>query len=156
MRLQGADELRRALRELSNTDTSQWKSALRAGVRTPMAKVMKTAKANMASFSPGKTELHRTYTGRLVALGFSSRNIRLITKIAKDKTSISAILGVRKEAFYAFFFELGSSKTPRKPWLVPAFESHKDTAIRDIGAAIKKRLDAIAKRAAAQSRRAAA
>lgn len=148
----GADELRRALTELTAMNGPQWRAALRSAVRTPMNQVKSRAKANIAAISPGKTPLHRTYRGRLVSAGFASRNLRVIVKFAKDRSSVSAILGTRAEAFYATqFFELGTAKIPRKPWLVPALEGSKDSAVKEVGWALRRRIDAIAKKAAAAS-----
>jgi HK97 gp10 family phage protein len=142
--LQGVAELSAKLRALA--DPKQQAATLRAAVRTPMKKVEKRARGNIARISPGKTELHHTYKGRLVSAGFASRSLRTITKMSRDKQSASALLGVRREAFYALqFFELGTAYIPKQPWLVPAFEGMKEQSLREIGVVMRKRIEKIAK-----------
>lgn len=145
--IEGTKELTEKLIELASA--KEQASTLRAAVRTPMQKVQKKAQANIASLSPGERALHRTYKGRLVSAGFASRSIRLIVKMDKLKTMAQAILGVRKEAFYALqFHELGTAYIPRRPWLEPAFSSSVDEAIKSIGDTMKKRIERIAKKRA--------
>jgi HK97 gp10 family phage protein len=142
--LEGVAELSAKLRALA--DPKQQAMTLRAAVRTPMKKVEKRARANIARISPGKAEMHRTYKGRLVSAGFASRSLRTIVKMSRDKQSASALLGVRREAFYALqFFELGTAYIPRQPWLVPAFEGMKEQSLREIGIVMRKRIEKIAK-----------
>lgn len=146
--LEGYAELTKKLRELA--DPKQQAAALRESVRKPMNDVKKVAQANIAKISPGKTELHRTYKGRLVSAGFASRSLKVVVKLSKDKQSATALLGVKKEAFYALqFHELGTAYIPKNPWLVPAFESQKDPAVQKIGETLKKRIERIAKMRAA-------
>lgn len=124
-------------------------AALRASVREPMKEVMKVAQANIARISPGKRELHRTYKGRLVSAGFAARNIRLIVVMSKDKQAAWALLGVRKEAFYALqFFELGTAFIPKEPWLLPAFFSSKDRSVKGIAEVLRERIEKIARKRA--------
>lgn len=142
--LEGVAELSAKLRALA--DPKQQAMTLRAAVRTPMKKVEKRARANIARISPGKAEMHRTYKGRLVSAGFASRSLRTIVKMSRDKQSASALLGVRREAFYALqFFELGTAYIPKQPWLVPTFEGMKDQSLREIGIVMRKRIEKIAK-----------
>lgn len=149
--LEGYAELDRKLRELR--DPKAGANALRASVRDPMLKVAEVARRNIAVLSPGRADLHRTYRGRLVAAGFASRNIKVVVKMSRSKQSASALLGVVKEAFYAVqFFELGTAKIARRPWLVPALESSKEAAIRGVGATLKKRIERIAKKRAKAAR----
>lgn len=146
--LEGYAELSKQLQLLA--DPKQQANALRESVRKPMQEILKTARANIARISPGKADLHRTYKGRLVSAGFASRNLKVVVKMNKSKTSASALLGVSKEAFYAVqFFELGTAYIPKQPWLVPAFESQKDPAIRRVGDVLKARVERIAKMRAA-------
>lgn len=143
--LEGTRELTAQLLELAGTkDQGQ---TLRAAVRTPMRAVMKRAAVGLARISPGKRGLHRTYKGRLVAAGFALRSLRMITVLSKDKKSASAVLGVRKEAFYVTqFFELGTSKIRAQPWLKPAFSNSKEEMLRGVAEVLKKRVEAIAGR----------
>lgn len=147
-KLLGAKELHGALQELGDMDLPEWKSAMRSAVRVPMNKVRKRALGNIAKISPGNTPLHRTYRGRLVARGFASRSLKVIVRLFSKQgqgSTARAVLGVAAEAFYAVaFFEKGTSRIPRQPWLVPALEAMKNTAVTDVGAALKKRIDKIA------------
>jgi HK97 gp10 family phage protein len=146
-KLLGAKELSAALTELGDFTSKDAKSVMRASVRVPMGKVMKTARGNISKFSPGKTLMHRTYRGRLVGAGFAARNLRIIVKINDAGTSVTAVLGVRAEAFYAVqFFEKGTAKIPRQPFLVPALETSKETAVNDVGSAYQRRILQIARR----------
>jgi len=144
----GAAELHKALTDLADFTTAEWKTALRGAVRKPMNQVMRRARANIAKISPGKTLIHKTYRGRQVGAGFASRNLRMVVKLGRNGTA-RAILGVRAEAFYALqFFEKGTAYIPQQPWLVPALEASKDGAVQEVGAAMKKTIDAIARRRA--------
>ncbi|MEO8224128.1 MAG: HK97-gp10 family putative phage morphogenesis protein [Gammaproteobacteria bacterium] len=146
-KVQGIKELSAALDELKDFTKADGKSVLGAAVRNPMRGVQKTAKSNLSHISPGKTPLHRTYKGRLVSAGFASRSLRTIVKFNTNLTSATAILGVKAEAFYVLaFFERGTSKIPRQPFLVPALESHKATAVDEVGDAFKNRILKIAKK----------
>jgi HK97 gp10 family phage protein len=150
--LEGYAELTKKLSELA--DPKQGLSALREAVRKPMRQVMQVAQSNIAKISPGRADIHRTYKGRLVGAGFAARSLRMVVKVGKDKRAVSALLGVRKEAFYAVqFFELGTAAIPKQPWLVPALESSKDEAIRSVGATLKARIEKIAKKRAAAGRK---
>lgn len=145
LELQGVPALMRQLRELG--DPKAQAATLRAAVRTPMRLVETKARANIASFSPGQADIHRTYKGRMVGAGFAARSIRIEVKLSRDKEAATARLGVRKEAFYAVqFFELGTALIPRQPWLTPAFESSQDQALAAMGAEFRKRIERIAKK----------
>lgn len=146
-RVDGAAELRAALNELKNMQSSDWKSTLKSAVRTPMTAVKKQAAQNLSAISPGKTEIHKTYLGRMVTAGFAARNLKLKVKLMPTKGMVTAVLGVVKEAFYVLsFFELGTAYIMRHPWLTPAMEMSKDRIIKDVADAMRKRIDAIAKK----------
>lgn len=148
--LEGYAQLSKQLFELANP--KEGLAALKESVRKPMQGVLKVARANVAKISPGKADLHRTYKGRLVGAGFAARSLGVRVVVSRDKTSASALLGVRKEAFYAVqFFELGTATIPKQPWLVPALESSKATAVKSIGATMKKRIEKIARKRGASS-----
>ena len=153
--LEGVGELTAKLRELS--DPKATAQTLRASVREPMKRVMIKAKQNLLIISPGNisarakkgTLTHKTYQGNVVEAGFAQKSVRMITKVSKDKQQAEAILGVRKEAYYALqFFELGSSKTPQQPWLQPAFRSSENAMLQGIADTMKKRMERIAKQRA--------
>jgi len=143
--VEGTRELTKKLRELASP--KEQAATLRAAVREPMKDVMRVARSNISRISPGKRQIHRTYKGRLVTAGFASRNLRMITKMSRDKQMAQSVLGVRKEAFYALqFFELGTAKIPRQPWLMPAFYQSRNQTLAKVGEAMKKRIERIARK----------
>lgn len=145
--LEGVAALDKQLAELG--DKKATASVLRSGVGSSMRKVAKAAKAKV----PEGKEPHRTYKGRLVAPGFARRSIRVVTRVDKTGEKAYALLGVRKEAFYALqFIELGTAYIPAQPWLVPAFEESRDESMQQIGKSMRKRIDKIAAKRAAQGR----
>lgn len=126
--LSGVSDLTKKLKALGELDNGKIiRSSVRAGI--------KPAYIRAVSMAPHSKKMHRTYTGRLVAPGFASRNVRFITTLSVDKQKASAILGVRKEAYYALqFVEHGTVHMPGQPWLQPAFYSTKlaqETALAD-------------------------
>lgn len=142
--LEGVAELNRKLSELA--DPKENGRVLRASVAAALRQVQKDARAS----APVGTVAHKTYKGRLVAPGFASRSLRVVTRI-KDGTATGR-LGVRAEAFYALqFIELGTAKIPRAPWLVPAFERQQDAALQAIGDTMRKRINKIAAKRAASA-----
>lgn len=150
-KVDGLAELNSKLLELEDAARGR---ALREAVREPMAYVQGRASANLSKISPGKTPIHRTYLGRWVTAGFAQRSLRMITRLDKLKTVARAVLGVRKEAFYVLqFWELGTSKLPRTPWLMPAFYQSKDTVVRQMGEIMRERFERIAKKRSRGSRR---
>ena len=143
--VEGTRELTKKLRELASP--KEQAATLRAAVREPMKDVMRVARSNISRISPGKRQIHRTYKGRLVTAGFASRNLRMITRMSRDKQMAQSVLGVRKEAFYALqFFELGTAKIPRQPWLMPAFYQSRNQTLAKVGEAMKKRIERIARK----------
>lgn len=87
---------------------------------------------------------HRTYKGRLVAPGFSSRQIRIVTKAEAGGQRVSAALGVRREAFYAVQFierELGNSKRAARPSLREAMQSTQIEQQTALAAKLRERID---------------
>lgn len=143
--VEGTRELTKKLRELASP--KEQAATLRAAVREPMKDVMRVAQSNISRISPGKRQIHRTYKGRLVTAGFASRNLRMITRMSRDKQMAQSVLGVRKEAFYALqFFELGTAKIPRQPWLMPAFYQSRNQTLAKVGEAMKKRIERIARK----------
>lgn len=149
----GVAELTKKLGELA--DPKAQASALREAVRKPMMDVKKAAEALIRSqrVSPGEAEWHRSYKGDILTQGYASRNFRVVVRMSRDKQSATALLGLRSKAFYALqFHEIGTSTLPKRPFLVPAFELSKDSALRKIGATMRARIDKIAaKRSAGTS-----
>lgn len=140
--LEGVAELNRKLNLLA--DPKENTKVLRQSAGAAMRVVQKEAKARV----PQGSVAHKTYKGRLVAPGFASRSLRVVTS-ARDGV-VTARLGVRAEAFYALqFIELGTSKIPRAPWLVPSFESKQHELLGALADAMRVRIEKIAKRSAA-------
>lgn len=139
MALEGVAELMWQLDALGKLEDGK---AIRAAVRAGMKPTLERAKVLI----PKGVDAHRTYKGRLVAPGFASRNIRVITTLSKDKQKAAAVLGVRNEAFYAVeFVEKGTSKQAAQPWLRPAFYSTRGEQQRALAASLKKSVEKAAK-----------
>lgn len=137
--LLGIAELNKKLNDLA--DPKENGKVLRQSVGAAMRVVMKEARTRI----PVGTQEHKTYKGRLVGPGFASRSLRVSTSFREGVAS--ARLGVRREAFYAVqFIELGTSKIPRQPWLVPSLEAKQDEAVYALADAMRKRIEKIAKR----------
>jgi HK97 gp10 family phage protein len=101
---------------------------------------------------PVGSRSHRTYKGRTVEPGFAQMNVRLKTWVPKDKSAATAMVGVSPEAYYVLqFIELGTSKLPAAPWLLPAFEANKDEAVQRIAREFRTRIERIARRRAARA-----
>lgn len=138
---EGTRELSHKFFELANS--KEMYQAMRASVRDPMRDVMKRARSNILSISPGERDAHLTYKGRLVTAGFASRSVRMAVR--QTKGVVYAVVGLLAEAFYALqFFELGTSTIPPQPWLVPAFLASKDDALRKMGEALLSKIEQIA------------
>lgn len=136
--IEGMAELQRKLTALGNPRESQ--RLLRNSVAAGMRVVQKAAKAAV----PVGTREHETYRGRLVAPGFASRSLRVLSY--KTPEGAGAVLGVKAEAFYALqFIELGTAKITARPWLVPAFVANKDAAIQKIMDHMRERIARIAR-----------
>lgn len=87
----------------------------------------------------------KTYKGRLRTPGFAKRNVARKAKLSKDRRTVTVMLGVRPEAFYAVqFIELGTSKIPKRPWLEPAFRR----SIPELDSRFQERLKALIDKAA--------
>lgn len=112
----GADELRKSLESLK---TNVARSALRHASKKAAVVVERAAEAR----APVGDMPHKTYKGRLVAPGFLARSIHVAVRYLSRKGAVLARIGPAKEAFYGTqFVELGTSKMPARPWLVPAYE----------------------------------
>lgn len=139
--LEGVAELSRQLSGLGAAfSVPILRAAVRAGIKPAQNRWVATMwKGNTA---------HRTYKGRLVAPGFSSRNTRIVTKADPGGTVVSAALGVRKEAFYAIQFierELGRSKHVAQPSLRAAMASTKSEQEAALAAKLKQRIEKVAR-----------
>jgi HK97 gp10 family phage protein len=137
--LQGVAELIAKLRDVKSLDDGK---ALRAAVRAGMRPALLAARANIP-ISAKPYKLAKTYGGGAVQPGYAQKAIRFITTVSQDKQQASAIMGVRKSAFFATtFVELGTSKMSAHPWLRPAFystqEAQKQALADKLGAYLAK------------------
>ena len=138
----GLAQIERQLRALAGLEK---RKALRRAVKAAIQPALERARAAI----PVGVDEHRTYKGRDVKPGFARRSIRVAVKVSRDKMQADAILGVRAEAFYAVqFVELGTTKTPAKPWLRPAFRSTADQQAAELAAELRKSIAEAAARTA--------
>lgn len=135
----GAKELSAQLSELKDgLDVKVMRAAVRAGIQPAFEKAQRDI--------PIGLDAHRTFDGRLVAPGFSQRSLRVVTRVSPDRKTVSAALGVRREAFYAVLFtELGTSKMRARPWLRPALRETQDQQQAALAAKLKQKIEAVAK-----------
>lgn len=137
----GFDELARKLHTLS--DPKEIGKTLKTGVKAAMREPQQKARAMI----PAGVDAHFTYLKRLVAPGFARRSIRVISKVMKGGAAAFALLGVRKEAYYAVqYVELGTAKMAAQPWLRPAFAASKDPMVRALGKDINNWILSVAQR----------
>lgn len=136
----GLPKLLKQIRNLSRLDQGK---ALRRGVKAAMQPALQRARAAI----PVGVDKHRTYKGREVSPGFARRSIRAIVSVSRDKSRAVGVLGVKREAFYAVaFVEVGTSRTPARPWLRPSFESTKQKQTAELAAALREAITQAARR----------
>lgn len=124
--LEGARELDAKLQELG-------KSVRGRALRKAVTEAMKPARQAALARVPQGSAMHRTYKGRLVAPGFTSRNVLIASSLDRTKERATARLGVAPEAFYALqFIERGTFKDKPQPWLAPSFESSRGAVETDL------------------------
>jgi HK97 gp10 family phage protein len=148
----GMEGLKRALEELK---TGAARSALRKAGRAAGEVIRAEAEAR----APEGDTAHWLYRGakgsrtkyRLLAPGFLKRHVHMKTSY-RSKTGILRVrIGPGRDAFYGSqFIELGTSRIPKKPWLVPALVSKRKEAEEIFVQALRA---AIAKAVAAGKRR---
>lgn len=118
--LQGVAALIQKLRDVGSLDDGK---ALRAAVRAGMRPALLAARSKIP-IAKKPYRLSKVYGGGKVDPGYAQKAIRMITTVSPDKQQASALMGVRKKAFFAVsFVELGTSKMAAEPWLRPAFYS---------------------------------
>jgi len=133
--VEGLDQLNKQLNELGKQLAAK---ALRSALMSATLPTVKEAKVR----APVGTLPHKTYKGRVVAPGFLSRSLGRKSRVNKDGTGASVSIGVRNEAFYGVqFLELGTSKIPKRPWLVPAYEATYKQGLEIFKAELRKRID---------------
>lgn len=124
---------------LESLQTNVARNALRFATR----KAAQVVRDEAAARAPVGTMAHKTYKGRKVAPGFLSRNLNAAVTYIRSRGVVLARIGPRREAFYGSqFVEVGTSRTPKQPWLVPAYESKRQeveqTFVRELRAAIAR------------------
>lgn len=130
---------------------------LRGSARAAMKVAYERAQATIPQANLG----HQIYTRkrdsskrRFVWPGFALRSLRLISGIDKRTGVVRAVLGVRKDAFYAVqFVEFGTSRQPAQPWLRNALENTQSQVLARLREDIGKRLERLAKSKAAGAKR---
>jgi len=120
--ISGMAGLKAALEELK---TGAAKSAMRKAGKAAAEVIRAEAEAN----APIGDIAHKTYKGRIVPPGFLSRHV-FAKASYRSRTGVLRIrIGPGKEAFYGSqFVELGTSRMPKKPWLVPAMVNKRKEA----------------------------
>jgi HK97 gp10 family phage protein len=140
--LDGVAQLTRQLIALGKLDDGK---VLRGAVKAGIQPAYKRAKATI----PVGSVPHRlaaAYGKQLVNSGFAQQSLRTISTINAQKNVASALLGVRKSAFYILnFVELGTRYQRAQPFLRPAFYN----ARSDMEAALREYLQKAVLKAAA-------
>lgn len=132
--IEGAKELSKKLAALGALAGGK---ALRSAVGAAATPIKKEAESNI----PTGKKAHKTYKGRLVAPGFASRNIVKRTRLYRNRQTAVAVVGVRREAFYAVqFVELGTKKLKARPWLVRSMKNKQREAERRFARQLKRRI----------------
>lgn len=133
--LDGVAQLTRQLIALGKLDDGK---ALKAAVKASIQPAYKRALATI----PVGSVPHRTakkYGNQLVNSGFAKQSLRTISTINAQKNVASALLSVRKPAFYAInFVELGTRYQRAQPWLRPAFFSARSDGEDALRASLQK------------------
>jgi HK97 gp10 family phage protein len=133
--LEGVAQLTRQLISLGKLDDGK---ALKAAVKAGIQPAYKRAKATI----PVGSVPHRlaaAYGKQLVNSGFAQQSLRTITTINAEKNIASALLGVRKNAFYILnFVELGTRYQRAQPFLRPAFFNSRDDMELALRASLQK------------------
>ncbi len=126
----GLEGFKELSKKLSSMGSAVGGKILRQSVGAAVTPVLKEARLN----APQGDRSHKTHKGRLVAPGFLSRSIKKKTFKSRDGRYASAVIGVKKEAFYGVqFVERGYTPTDRNKkkhssvdpneWLTKSLES---------------------------------
>lgn len=104
------------------------RKALRQATRAAANVVLKEAVARVPRSD--RSTPRKDYKGNLIYAGHASRSIKAVVKVARNKRTAYARIGVKPSAFYALqFVELGNNQ-PAQEWLVPSFQSKVDEVLR--------------------------
>lgn len=122
-RIEGMAALEKALQGLKEQASGR---VLRSATMAAAMPIVRAARANIPKGRKG----HKTYKGRYVAPGFSSRSIKRKSRLSRDKSRVEVSIGVKREAYYAVaFVELGTRKMRKQPWLRPAMEGSQNESL---------------------------
>lgn len=136
--LQGVGELTLKLKKLGGLEDGKI-------IAKVVRRAIRPAEARARALIPVGKVSHRTYKGKMVQPGFAKKSVRSIVFLSKDKKTASAILGVRKEAFYAVnFVEIGTAKMAAQPWLRPAFRQTRAQQEAELRAGLKQFVESVA------------
>lgn len=139
--LKGVSTLLAQLRDLKSLDDGK---ALRSGVRAGMRPALLAARTNIP-ISGKPYKLAKAYGSELVQPGFARKALRVITTVSPDKQQATALLGVRKRAFFAVqFVERGTSRMPAHPWLRSAFYSTQEAQKQALADKLRAYLEKVA------------
>lgn len=81
----------------------------------------------------------RVYTVVKKRTGNLKRNI--VRRIARSEQMPTVHMGLKREAFYGYFIELGTSDFPARPFLRPAFDSSIQQIITTVADRLRKRIE---------------
>ena len=133
--LKGFQELQKALKDLGAEAGGK---DLRAALMQASLPAFKQARAN----APVGEVPHRTYRGRLVAPGFGRRSVARKSRLSRDKSTATVMIGVKPEAYYMVaFVEIGTSKMPKQPWLEPALRSTQTEVVDRFKDRLRRRIE---------------
>lgn len=142
----GIRGMRELQAQLASLQPKQIKRALVKATGDAMDPVLEAARAAAPQRDPSDG-LKKTYKGRRVAPGFLARNIEKKAVVAKDGSKVTAMVGPTNEAFYGTaFVEIGTSRQPAQPFLVPALERNQDTVVSRLKDRLGEIIDRTVKR----------
>lgn len=137
--IDGLDELSKKLDQLSRIISNK---AMRAAIMSASSPVLAAAKNSV----PVGSVTHKTYKGREVSPGFLKRSLSRRSFVSRRGYGAAVLIGVKAEAFYGLqFLEQGTSKIPRRPWLVPAMTQNSGTVVETFRAKLRERLEKLGK-----------
>lgn len=139
-------------KQLQNLDTKLSAKFL----RTAAVYAIKPIKTEAKRRVPKGKRAHRIKKGKgkpglLVAGGFASRQIAHKARFKHGKTTVSIIIGVKSDAYYAVqFVEIGyttkgGKEIAARPWLKPSLQSKSKVAIERLKQKLKQKIEAEAK-----------
>lgn len=126
-------------KQMKKLQTSTSLKIMRNSAREAMAPVLKATRPRV----PVGTRAHRTYKKNIVSPGFAQRSLRMITFVNKKTGTADAVIGLRKQAYYAIhYWKWGAYGKKRAPgdWLSPVFEGQSSEIVKRFADALRKRI----------------